>query len=106
MSLEELLGKYIISSKTYPHLPRSLDGEVFLKDVRDITGAIIGSATVKLDDLKNIIRMRDNPSLREDITVIFKGERRRLRELTKEEFEEITGYAKIFKKWREEGITI
>jgi hypothetical protein len=51
--------------------------------------------------------MRDNPLLRPDVTVGFgKFKGGKLRDLSKDEFEEQTGYAKYFKKWRAEGITI
>jgi len=54
--------------------------------------------------LLKILNIRDDPTLRPDEEVEFRGKKRRLRELTKDEYEEITGYKKYFDKWRDEGL--
>jgi len=66
------------------------------------------SIYVTTKNLLNIIARRDKPELRPDIVLEepkeFKG--RKLRDLTKEEFEEQTGYKKYFDEWRRKGIEI
>ena len=85
----------------YPHIPRSLDGEILLEEIR-VGDVVVGWITVSKETLTNIIAMRDNPSLRPDQTIVFKGSQRSLRALAKDEFEEATGYKKYFDRWRME----
>jgi hypothetical protein len=105
--LVDRLRKYIITRDRYPNVPSSLDGEILLEEVRDANGNILGWITVSPEALEQILRMRDNPMLRPDVVIAegrFKG--RNLRTLTRDEFEELTGYKKYFDRWRREGINI
>jgi hypothetical protein len=87
-------------------IPDGLTGEIFLEEhVED--GRVKGWITVSVENLANVLAMCDNPLLRPDVTVDFgKFKGRKLRDLTKDEFEEHTGYKKYFSKWRAEGITV
>jgi hypothetical protein len=107
MSLADKLKRYIISRDKYPDVPSSLDGEILLEEVRDAAGNILGWITVSSEALEQILRMRDNPTLRPNVTIPdgkYKG--RNLRTLTRDEFEELMGYKKYFDRWRREGIKI
>jgi hypothetical protein len=106
MSLADKLKRYIISRDNYPDVPSSLDGEILLEK-HVVDGQVLGWITVSLEDLARIIAMRDNPILRPDVAIAegrFKG--RNLRTLTRDEFEELTGYKKYFDRWRREGINV
>jgi hypothetical protein len=87
-------------------IPDSLNGEILLEEhVED--GRVKGWITVAPEALAEILSMRDNPALRPDIVIEFgKYKGRNLRMLTRDEFEEATGYKKYFDRWRREGITI
>lgn len=87
-------------------LSPSLDSEILLEEHRNEKGELLGVITVTAEALTKILAMRDNPMLRPDEEVEFKGGRRKTRNLTTNEFDEITGYAKYLKGWREEGIEI
>jgi len=101
--------------------------EVYFDDVRDYvpvimleedtplakdpkTGFPVERMTVLItaENLVNILNQRDDPTLRSDIVLEappkYRG--RKMRELTKEEFEEVTGHKKYFQRWRDEGIKI
>jgi hypothetical protein len=117
--IKTLLSKYVID-KTKPEwkikklcwdgiereIPDSLNGEILLEEhIED--GKVKGWITIDPNDLANILNMRDNPSLRPNITIPdgkYKG--RNLQTLTKDEFEDITGHKKYLDKWRKEGINI
>ncbi|MEM4977246.1 MAG: hypothetical protein QXT64_07980 [Desulfurococcaceae archaeon] len=87
-------------------IPDGLNGEVLL-EVHEEDGKVKGYITVTLENLVNILNMRDDPSLRPDITIDFgKHKGRRLRDLTSAEFEDLTGYKMYFDKWRREGVAI
>jgi len=66
------------------------------------------TAYITTENLMNILSQRDDPTLREDVTLDFppKYRGRKLRELTGSEFEEATGYKKYLQRWRREGIEI
>jgi hypothetical protein len=87
-------------------IPDSLNGEILLEEhVED--GKVKGWITVSPEALANILNMRDNPSLRPNITITegrYRG--RNQQTLTKDEFEYYTGYKKYLDKWRMEGIDI
>jgi len=61
---------------------------------------------ITVEELLNILRQRDDPSIRPDVKLVappkFRG--RGMRELTKEEFEEVTGHKKYFDEWRDKGL--
>jgi hypothetical protein len=117
--VRRLLSKYVID-KSKPEwrvkkmcwdgvvreIPDVLNGEILLEEhVED--GLVKGWVTVTPEDLANILNARDNPMLRPNIIIPFgKHKGRDLRTLTREEFEEVTGYKKYFDKWRAEGINI
>jgi hypothetical protein len=66
------------------------------------------TAVVTVENLVNILKQREDLTLRPDVMLEappkYRG--RRLRELTTSEFEEATGYKKYFQRWGEEGIEI
>jgi len=66
------------------------------------------TACIKAEDLVNLLNQRDEPTLRPDVVLEAppKCRGRNMRELTKEEFEEVTGYKKYFDKWRDKGISL
>lgn len=100
------LKKYIIDRDKYPHLPRTLDGEILLEE-RKRNGKTIGVVTASVENLAKIILQKDNPLLRPDEVVDsgkFKG--RNIRDLTADEFLELTGWKRYFDKWKKKGITI
>lgn len=106
--LKKKLKKYIISRKAYPHIPSTLEGEILLEEVKDESGNILGWITVSPSNLVELINMRDDKSKRPDEIVpegvIHQG--KNLRDLSAEEFEEVSGYKKYFDRWRSEGIKI
>jgi len=61
-----------------------------------------------IENLLNILRQRDDPTLRPDVVLEappkYRG--RRFREITTSEFEETTGYKKYFQRWRKKGIEV
>jgi hypothetical protein len=117
--LRRILGKYVID-KSKPEwrvkklcwdgvereIPDSLNGEILLEEhVED--GKVKGWITVSPEALAEVLNMRDNPTLRPDVVIAegrFRG--RNLRTLTRDEFEEVTGYKRYFDRWRREGIRI
>jgi len=119
VDLKTKLSKYIID-KSKPEwrvkkpcwdgiereIPDSLNGEVLLEEHTE-DGKVKGWITVSVENLANILNMRDNPLLRPDVTVDFgKFKGRRLRDLSAGEFEGLTGYKKYFDKWRGEGVSV
>jgi len=63
---------------------------------------------ITAEDLVSTIRERDEPELRLDLTIEVptKYRGRKLRDLSKDEFEEYTGHKKYLERWRQEGIEI
>jgi len=63
---------------------------------------------VKAEDLLNLLNQRDQPTLRPDVVLEVppKYRGKKMRELTKEDFEGVTGYKKYLDKWRGKGIRI
>jgi hypothetical protein len=105
--LADRLKKYIVNRDMYPDAPSDLDGEILLEEVRDADGNILGWITISPEALEQVLRVRDDPTLRPDAVIAegrLKG--RNLRTLTRDEFEELTGYKKYFDEWRREGIRI
>jgi len=63
---------------------------------------------ITAENLVRILNQMDDPTLRPDLTleIPLKYRGRKLRELTREEFEEVTGHKKYLEHWRREGISI
>ncbi len=100
-------AKKLTPSGRLVEIPDTLNGYILIEEVKDEHGHILGWITIHPDELAEIISKRDNPSLREDVEVLhpkYKG--KKLRELTKEEYEEATGWKRHFDRWRKEGIDI
>jgi hypothetical protein len=104
LDLKVKLAKYIITKDNYPNLPRHLDGEILLEEVKT-GGTVVGWLTVGLETLSMIIEMAKDPAKRPDIVVEegeFKG--RWLRSLSADEFARLSGYRKYLDRWKKEGI--
>jgi len=86
-------------------IPDSLNGEILLEEVVR-AGKVTGWITMTPENLADIISKRDDPLLRLDEEVDFRGVKKRVRELTKEEYEELVGIKKYLDKFRAEGIEI
>ena len=109
MSVENLkakLAKYVINRAKYPHVPASLDGKILLEEHRE-NGKLKGVITISAETLADILAMRDDALKRPDETVgsgKYKG--RKMRTLTKDEYEYLTGHKRYLERWRTEGIKI
>jgi hypothetical protein len=87
-------------------IPDSLNGMILLEEHKE-DGRVKGWITIDPGDLASILNMRDNPSLRPNVTIEhgrYRG--RNLQALNKEEFEDHTGYKRYLDRWRREGINI
>ncbi len=92
------LSKYVIDTNKpeYAHIPKSLEGEVLLEEVKDENGAIKGWITATLGAVNAIVRARDNPTERDTA----------MKSMTADQFLEATGWKKYFQKWASEGIMV
>lgn len=111
-SKPEWRRKYVTHDGREVEIPESLNGQILLEEHYDERGRLKGWITISPQDLLKILEMRDNPLKRPDVTLtnllpsLSKLEGKRMRELTRDEFEEFTGHKKYFDRWRREGLTI
>jgi hypothetical protein len=104
-SKEEWKRKRLCWDGDENEIPESLNGEILLEEhIED--GKVKGYITIAPELLVNILNLRDDATIRPDEEVVHNGLNRRLKELTKDEFEDVTGYKKYFQRWRREGIKI
>jgi len=95
-TLKTMLSKYLIDETTFPDIPKSLKGEILLEVAVDENGIVKGWITVKPDAFLQILLQRDNSTLRPDL----------IKDLTKDEYIEATGWKKYLDKWSKEGIVV
>jgi len=98
--IRRILKQLIINKRNYPNVPRTLDGEIFLDEVKDVSGNTVGILTVSINNFLNL------PDKREE----YKG--KKLKDLDKLTYnnliamdpEDTMGYHKYFKQWKKQGI--
>jgi len=113
------LAKYIISRKTHPHLPPTLDGELLLEEDRDEDGNLKGVITISIDDFLNLLDCK-NPNTSRLAGMAAEERVKKAKELGIQTIaalpaltynnlrafdpEDILGYKKYLDKWHHEGL--
>jgi len=103
------LKKYVISSTSHPHLPRSLDGEILLEERRDQSGTLIAIISSTIDNFLNLPVTEKGNDLRESRGKSRVEKKKDLEELTYETLiesdpDDVQGWKKYFDKWKAEGL--
>jgi len=98
--VRRILEQLIIDKRKYHKYPRSLDGEIFLQEVKNEKGELIGIITISVDNFLNLPDKRPT----------HKGKKlKHLDELTYDNLiamdpKDTMGYHKYFKQWKRKGI--
>lgn len=108
-TIRQKLSKYIITRKTHPHLPKTLDGEILLEERKAPDGTLAGVITAPIDSLLNLkvtekgnqLRAKNN---KQKVNKFSELEELTYETLTEADPDDENGWKKYFTKWHKEGL--